>query len=490
MLGDRLARARDLGSRCGDLGHNAAMRLGPRITTVLLLVLTASLTDGMPARADGPPASTLTMSAAPAHADEATTLAIDLVKADDQAPIAGAEVVVERRTDGAWGSFGTVVTDESGHAELAATLERTNPDNRFRATYGGDDLAHARAATGPVQVALVRRESRVRLTGPDTAVDEQRLTLHVRWTARNGTPVPGVVRIFRRTGTGEWRHDRDVRTGADGEAAFRSRPRADTRWRAEVRRLDWVTGGRSPVHAVDNLPPGTPVALPAGAPRPRVHVPAQPHATGAGAHVVITRIPNGVWRQMQGRTWHAGCPVGRAALRLVRLNYWDFRGYRHRGELVANADAAARIAGALADLYAHQLPVRSIYREDRFGWSSRVRGADDFRSMAAGNTSVFNCRDVVNRPGVRSPHAYGRALDLNTWENPYRSARGTVPNTWWQSHSHPRVAWRSRQHLVVQIMARHGLRWTYGLGDTQHFDAPAGNGRYAVRPAGCRGVCE
>ena len=39
------------------------------------------------------------------------------------------------------------------------------------------------------------------------------------------------------------------------------------------------------------------------------------------------------------------------------------------------------------------------------------------------------------------------------------------------------------------MMAGHGLRWTYGNGDTQHFDAPAGNGRY-LRPVGCSGVCE
>ena len=73
-----------------------------------------------------------------------------------------------------------------------------------------------------------------------------------------------------------------------------------------------------------------------------------------------------------------------------------------------------------------------MYRVDRFGWGHRSRGGDDYASMAAGNTSAFNCRDVVGRPGVRSPHSYGRSLDVNTWENPYRSAQGTVPNTWWQ----------------------------------------------------------
>ena len=89
---------------------------------------------------------------------------------------------------------------------------------------------------------------------------------------------------------------------------------------------------------------------------------------------------------------------------------------------------------------------------------------------------------VVNRPGVRSPHSYGRSLDVNTWENPYRSPTGLVPNAWWQSHSHPRVAWRSRDHRVVQILTRAGFRWTYGNGDTQHFDVGGGHGRAIAAP--------
>ena len=52
--------------------------------------------------------------------------------------------------------------------------------------------------------------------------------------------------------------------------------------------------------------------------------------------------------------------------------------------------------------------------------------------MASGNTSGFNCRGVVGNPGVASPHSYGRAIDLNTWENPYHSQQGIVPNTWWR----------------------------------------------------------
>ncbi len=148
------------------------------------------------------------------------------------------------------------------------------------------------------------------------------------------------------------------------------------------------------------------------------------------------------------------------------------------------------MGAALAEMYRRKLPIRAMYRVDRFGWGHRSRGGDDYASMSAGNTSAFNCRDVTGRPGVRSPHSYGRSLDVNTWENPYRSAQGTVPNTWWQAHSHPRVAWRSRSHPVVALMARHGFRWTYGTGDTQHFDYVGSSARADVHPRKCDRYCD
>jgi hypothetical protein len=173
---------------------------------------------------------------------------------------------------------------------------------------------------------------------------------------------------------------------------------------------------------------------------------------------------------MTGRTWHAGCPVGRSGLRLLRINYWGFDGYRYRGEMVLSQAVARRAAAALADMYAGHFPIRRMYRVDRFGWSRLLHGANDYASMRSDNTSAFNCRSVVNKPGVLSPHARGRAVDINTWENPYRSATGLVPNTWWASRSNPRYAWRSASHPVVRIWRSHGFRWTYGNGDSQHVD--------------------
>lgn len=57
-----------------------------------------------------------------------------------------------------------------------------------------------------------------------------------------------------------------------------------------------------------------------------------------------------------------------------------------------------------------------VYRHD---------GSDD-RSMAANNTSAFNCR--LTTSGTRlSEHSYGKAVDINPVQNPYVKGETTLP---------------------------------------------------------------
>lgn len=468
------------------------MSLGSRLLLVLstLALVLGSLGTG-PAGAAEPTETTLELDASPAYAGNQSSLGVDLRSASGD-PIANAEVSLERRADGAWTPVGTVTTDDQGHASQRLEVARTPAANRVRATYAGDP-AHEPAYDGAqatTELPIKRRHSVVVVRGPGRVKDGSTVPVRVRWRTGSGEPVAGTVKLFRALGGGHWRRVRSLHTDADGRAMINTRPRQDSRWRAVAVRRAWVEGDRSPVHRIENVPSGTPVRLPKAAPHPRRSLPPQPHADPDGAHLVITPVPGGVWRQMTGASWHRGCPVGRAGLRLIRVNYWDYRGYPRRGELVASTAAARPMGAAIAEMFRRQLPIRTMYRVDRFGWGKRSRGGNDYASMSAGNTSAFNCRDVTGRPGVRSPHSYGRSLDLNTWENPYRSARGTVPNTWWQRHAHPRVAWRSRSHTVVRLMARHGFRWTYGLGDTQHFDYVGGRGRAMVPPRSCDRYCD
>ncbi|HVK27036.1 MAG TPA: M15 family metallopeptidase [Nocardioides sp.] len=442
------------------------MRPGPVLASLSLL-LAATLLPGPPSAGAG----SLVLSAPAQYADRDTTLTIA------GAP-PGAEVVLERWDGTAWQPAGSLTAGDDGTVTTVVAVERVPARNLVRATAAG--------ATGELRLPLRALATTTTLTGPSQVVDERSITLSVVRRTAEGTPVPGPV-LLQRIVAGAWSTARTLTVGATGTVTTSVTPRSDSVWRVASPAQPWAASSISPRLAVDNLPPGRPVALPGAAPRPRVALPAAPRATGAGANAAIYRIPDRVWRSMVGRSWHRGCPVGRSGLRLLRINYWDYTGYRRRGELVAAASVIRQMAGALADMYRAGLPIRSMYRVDRFGWSKRLQGADDYRSMAAGNTSAFNCRWVVGRPGVRSPHTYGRALDVNTWENPYLSRQGWEPNAWWPSRSHARVAWRSRSHAVVAIMRDHGLRWTYGRADSQHFDAVPAGGRPIVVP-GCGDV--
>ncbi|MDG5473993.1 M15 family metallopeptidase, partial [Jeotgalibacillus sp. ET6] len=76
-----------------------------------------------------------------------------------------------------------------------------------------------------------------------------------------------------------------------------------------------------------------------------------------------------------------------------------------------HADAVNALAHAFSALFTQRFPIRSMRLVDDFG-------GDDDQSMAADNTSAFNCRPVAGS-NHWSQHAYGRAVDVNPLENPY-----------------------------------------------------------------------
>ena len=111
-------------------------------------------------------------------------------------------------------------------------------------------------------------------------------------------------------------------------------------------------------------------------------------------------------------SWRPGCPVPLADLRLLTVDYWGFDGREHAGELVIHEREAEAVIVAMRRLYDARFPIRRMLLVDAYG-------GDDDRSMAANNTSAFNCREVTGQPGVWSEHSYGRAIDINPVQNPY-----------------------------------------------------------------------
>jgi hypothetical protein len=118
-----------------------------------------------------------------------------------------------------------------------------------------------------------------------------------------------------------------------------------------------------------------------------------------------------------GTTWRPGCPVEPEQLRRVEVDYVGFDGQTHRGELVVHEDLVADVIAIFEQLYRLGYPVDKIRTVDHYP------DADDEASMEDDNTSAFNCR-LIPDTNEWSPHAYGRAIDINTRINPCLYASG------------------------------------------------------------------
>jgi hypothetical protein len=165
-------------------------------------------------------------------------------------------------------------------------------------------------------------------------------------------------------------------------------------------------------------------------------------------------------------SWHPGCPVAPAQLRRLRLGYWGFDGRAHTGTLIVHASTVGSLTKVFRRLYLAEFPIRRMRSAD-------VYRANDDRSMAADNTSAFNCRFVS---GTRrwSMHAYGRAVDVNPVENPYVSGSRVQPPAGraYLNRSNVRPGMAARGGTLVRAFSvvgwKWGGRWT-GNPDYQHF---------------------
>jgi hypothetical protein len=172
-------------------------------------------------------------------------------------------------------------------------------------------------------------------------------------------------------------------------------------------------------------------------------------------------------------SWRPGCPVGPAQLRLVRLAHWDFSGRRRIGELVVHHEAVPDVIAAFRRLYRARFPIRRMVRVDRF------RGSDD-ASMAADNTSAFNCRyAVATGPKRWSAHAYGKAIDVNPVENPYVQGSTVSPANGraYADRSRRSPGMAVAGGVLVSAFASRGWAWGgrwSGTPDYQHFSATGG----------------
>jgi len=186
------------------------------------------------------------------------------------------------------------------------------------------------------------------------------------------------------------------------------------------------------------------------------------------ANATISAVPDKQWAAMVTTgVWHAGCPANQTQLRRVSVNFLGFDGSIQRGTLIVRSDVASSVARIFTRLFQAGFPIRKMVPIE-------VYQGDDNASMADDNTSAFNCRSAAqaNSPIGSSPHANGRAIDINPAENPWIDPRCNCfrPNAKFATNRSGQGV-ITKGSLVWKVFNEEGWIWqNTAKPDYQHFD--------------------
>ncbi len=167
------------------------------------------------------------------------------------------------------------------------------------------------------------------------------------------------------------------------------------------------------------------------------------------------------------------CPEEiRKRQKVVKLKYYSMDGKIHQGQLVIDKDLAKDIKKVFALAFRERFPIYSVIpiSDQRFRKNGRW---DDELSMEANNTSAFNYREITGG-GRLSNHAYGRAIDINTFLNPY--IKGSIILPTGAKYDPSMAGTLTPDHPIVRAFLERG--WVWGGSwtdrpDYQHFEKPA-----------------
>ena len=170
-----------------------------------------------------------------------------------------------------------------------------------------------------------------------------------------------------------------------------------------------------------------------------------------------------------GASWRSGCPVGPSQLRRISVTFRGFDGAAHTGSLIVRDRVAEDVLAVFDQIYDAGFAIQRIEPVS-------VYGASDDASMAANNTSAFNCRLTTNGSSW-SRHSYGQAIDINPIQNPYILGSQVLPPA--SATGHYDTDRSARQGVIragdAVVTAFAGIGWQWGGNwtspiDYQHFD--------------------
>ena len=179
-------------------------------------------------------------------------------------------------------------------------------------------------------------------------------------------------------------------------------------------------------------------------------------------------IPNDV---LERSTWTEECPVTVDELSYITVSHWGFDQEFHTGEMIVNASSAQEVVEIFRQLHEERFPIEQM----------RVIRQEDVDAHPTGDwndTTSFVCRPAVGS-GSWSRHAYGLAIDINPFHNPYLKGDLVLPElaTYYTDRSLDESGMIHEHDDVVDDFAAMGWPWGghwNSLKDWMHF---SDNGR-------------
>ncbi len=244
-------------------------------------------------------------------------------------------------------------------------------------------------------------------------------------------PSPTVGRVGNATPAPGWLGTRVLPVGPDGSAAAQATP-------PELRDRSIVT--------VDDLPPP---------PDGRFHATNQ-------------AVPASV---LARSSWTKACPVDAGDLRYLTVSFRGFDGRAHTGELLVNARAADGLVSVFRQLFTANFPIERM----------RISSAAELNAPSTGDgntTEAFACRPVRGQTSW-SQHAYGLAVDIDPFQNPYHKGKIVLPElaTSYLDRADARAGMVRPNDAVDRAFASIGWQWGgdyRSLKDFMHFSANGG----------------
>ncbi|MFI7589828.1 M15 family metallopeptidase [Spongisporangium articulatum] len=204
------------------------------------------------------------------------------------------------------------------------------------------------------------------------------------------------------------------------------------------------------------------------APRRIITVDLLPPPADGRFHAHVVKVPADV---LARSTWSARCPVAASQLRYVTVSFRGFDGRAHTGELLVNRSVATDLVTVFRKLFAAGWPIEQM----------RITSQADLDAKPTGDgnvTAAFACRPVRGATSW-SQHAYGLAVDLDPFQNPYVSGSTVLPELA-RSYTDRRRGWPgiiTRNSAPVKAFRSIGWGWGGDYSskkDFMHFSSTGG----------------